>query len=286
MGSLCTVRGPDLRARLSALGLTQTALADRCELPLRTLQRWLSGGRLRLADAERVAEALGVGTSMVFDGVPQGSVLTHLRTASRLLGTRAGAMSGALRLTLEHFDFVERLLSLHAHPREGYVHREAITPDDQHGFIVLQVQLPRGRACRVALTTQVGRHFRYEFGELQVAAEEVIALEHLHTRSARAPRATDGSFSLWTWAPPEMRALVLVASEDLRVRRVEGRGLQLFDLGDPRTRHAVCTRPAPMHLRAAGLPSVFDRLVGPREGRIDVPFPAASQPSRTVAQAS
>ncbi len=270
------MKGPELRARLSALGLTQTALAERCGIELRTFQRWLAGGRLRLDDAEHVAAALGVGTAMVFDGVPTDEpLLAQARAAMRVLGSRVGAIGGAFRLSLEHFDSVLRLASFSAHPPVGYVHCEPVAAEAQHAFVVLDVHPPRGRALRMALTTQVGRRFRYEFGELQVSETEVMLVEHQHTRSARANRAPDGSFSLWSWAAPEMRALVLVATEDLQVRRSPGRGPQLFDLDDPRTRHAVCTRPAPMHLHSAGLPRVFDRVVGTREGRIDVAVPNA-----------
>lgn len=268
------MKDPELRARLSAIGLTQTALAERCGIELRTFQRWLAGGRVRLDDAERVAVALGVGTGMIFDGVPQQEPLvTQVRAAMRVLGTRVGAIGGAFRLSLEHFDFLLRSASFSAHPPVGYVHREPVAPEAQHAFVVLHVHPPQGRALRIALTTQVGSRFRYEFGELEVSETEVVAVEHQHTRSARALRAPDGSFALWSWAPPEMRALVLVSTEDVWVRRSPEHGLQLFDLGDPGTRHAVCTRPAPMHLRAAGLPRVFDRVVGPREGRIDVALP-------------
>ncbi|MDB4972475.1 MAG: hypothetical protein JWN48_816 [Myxococcaceae bacterium] len=43
-----------------------------------------------------------------------------------------------------------------------------------------------------------------------------------------------------------------------------------FDLAAPDARHAVCFRPTPMHLRSAGLAPGFDRLLGVREGRVDV----------------
>ena len=131
MRKKCTVKDPELRARLSALGLTQTALAERCGIELRTFQRWLAGGRLRLA-------------------------------------------------------------SFSAHPQVGYVHWEPVVPEAQHAFVVLDVHAPPKRALRIALTTQVGRRFRYEFGALQVNETEVVLVEHQHTRSARANRARDG----------------------------------------------------------------------------------------------
>ena len=52
----------------------------------------------------------------------------------------AGAIGGALRLSLEHFDFVLRSASFSAHPRVGYVHCEPVAPEAQHAFVVLDVR--------------------------------------------------------------------------------------------------------------------------------------------------
>jgi hypothetical protein len=73
-----------------------------------------------------------------------------------------------------------------------------------------------------------------------------------------------------------MRELVVVADSDVRVTRdrsMSPSGERTFDLRDPRTCHAVCFRPSAMHLRDAGLPSVFDRVEGSRDDRIDMPVP-------------
>jgi hypothetical protein len=118
---------------------------------------------------------------------------------------------------------------------------------------------------------QVGRRFRYAFGEVRVASGEAHLVEHFHTRSARAPIDTRGAFHVYVWVPAEMRELVVVVDRDVTIERPPGAHALVFDLRAPETRHALCFRPSAMHLREAALPPTFDRVVGPREGRIDVP---------------
>jgi transcriptional regulator with XRE-family HTH domain len=262
MANPCVLKADVARARLLSLGTTQTALADRCGVDLRTLQRWFAGGRARLEDAERVAAALGVGTSEIWEGVPSlalQSLFAPIRALLRRTVKHEGSLGHALRLALAHFELFDRHVAFSAHPTQGFVHREAIASEERDQFAVLQVDTFGAESLRLSFGTQVGHSFRYEFGEVCVHKGRVILSEHFHTRSVRAELASDATFHVWVWAPSEMRELVVTADHDVRIRRAPVRG-----------EHAVCFRPAAMHLRAARLSPVYDRIRGHRGDRVDV----------------
>jgi hypothetical protein len=276
MGHPCRLKIDVARTRLARLSSTQTSIARDCGFELRTVQRWFAGGSVALADAEQLAAALRIGTEDLFDGVPQegGTAFARIREAPRFLRRIDGSLAQALRSMLDHFEFIDRHVSLSIHPSRGFVTRIPMQLDERRRFQVLHVSPPpddRDASYRIRFMTQVGRRFRYEFGDIAVAAGEVRLTEHFHTRTARAPLDGRGSFSVWAWTPRELAELVLVADRDVDVERERGRGSDLFDLSLAAAEHAVCFRPAPMHLRDAGYPATFDRVGGPREGRIDVP---------------
>lgn len=277
MAHPCRLRVDVARARLARLGLTQTALARLSDVELRTMQRWFAGAGVAYVDAEGMARALGVGTHDLFDGIPEstGSVFTRLRDVVRLLGNRNGTLAQAVRISLEQFAYIDEHVAFTAHPAHGFVHRIPIRALRPHGFAVLHL---RGApVARYAFHTQLGARFRYAFGEIQVAQRAARLVEHFHTRTSTAALAGDGEVTAFVWIPKEMRELVIVADHDLDVA-LDVEDAPVFDLRDPRTAHAVCFRPAPMHLRDAGLPPTFDRVVGPRAGRIDADDEALSEP--------
>lgn len=263
------------RARLARLGMTQTSLARACGVELRTLQRWFAGAAVSVTDAEQLARALGIGTEDLFRGFPAetGTPLGRLRDVIRLLGNRSGAIGQATRTALEHFTFIDEHISFASHPARGFVHRLPMRDDDRGRFEVFRVSLVRAplRPVRIAWNAQVGLRFRYEFGEVRIDGGEALLTEHFHTRAVRASLDGEKTFDVFTWIPREMRELIVVCDDDVDVAHVRGVGRDVFDLRDHATRHAVCFRPAPMHLREVGLPPTFDRVVGPREGRVDVP---------------
>ena len=272
MAQHCRIDAAAARARFAALGLTQTSAAEHARLELRTLQRWLAGGRTRLEDAETLAEALGVGTAELFAGVPDeaaDSPFARLRPALRLLGTREWALAHALRTTLDEFQFIDRHASFTAHPRRGFVRRLPMGPARAHRFDVVRLSWPGEPPSRLVLGAQIGRRFRYDFAEVTIARGEAELVELFHTRSACAPLDADGSLWAYIWVSSEMRELVVMADRDISLEDHPEVILDLFDLGAPATHHAICSRPSSMQLRAAGLSAVHDRVVGERRGRVD-----------------
>jgi transcriptional regulator with XRE-family HTH domain len=268
MANPCRMKAEAVRERMAVLGLTQAELAERCGLELRTLQRWMAGGRVSVDDAERIARALGLGTRLCFDGVPiahLGSPFARVAPFARLLSRSDEALSQAFKVVLDQFSFVDRHTSFIPHPPDGYVQRLAIPRIGVQGFerLTLQPSVDRRGSQRITFAAQVGRRFRYEFGEIRIEGEQLRLVEHFHTRALRALRAADGSFALWVWISPELRELVVVSDADFRLWPIElGRRLQTFDSDAPDNRHALCFRPSAMHLRAAGLEPSFDRMLG------------------------
>lgn len=271
MPATCTLDPVRARRRLASTGGTQTALARSLDVELRTLQRWFAGSTLRVDDAERVASALGVGTAELSDDLPPdaGSPFVALRSLLAILRRTEGPMLHAVRATLEHFQFVDTYLAFDAHPRHGFVRRHAIDATDVHRFHVLRITPTSGRDLRMRFAAQVARRFRYEFGEVGLHGDVVTLVEHFHTRSVCAVRRDDGSFDVHVWVPSEMKELVVVANTEFDVRALPPPRTDRFDLDAPGNRHALCFRPAAMHLRQAGLPDTFDRLDGSRDGRVD-----------------
>jgi len=273
MASHCHLDPSRARARLATLGLTQTALAEQAGVELRTLQRWLAGGRTRLDDAERVAGALGMGTAELFHGVPDeatDSPFTGLRQAARLLGTRDWTVAHALRTALRSFDFIDRHASFTSHPRRGFVRRAPMDSARAHRFAVVRLRFPGPAPSRLVLGAQIARSFRYDFAEITLDGQEAELVELFHTRTVRAPLDLDGGLWAYVWVASEMRELVVMGDRDLELEDHPEVHADLFDLGAPTTRHAVCSRPSSMQLRDAGASPVHDRVVGERRGRVDV----------------
>lgn len=273
MAHWCRIDAVAARDRLSALGMTQTALAARCDVELRTLQRWLAGSRTRLDDAERVAAALGLGTAELFDGVPdeaKSSPFNLIRAALRLVGAREWAMAHALRTTVRSFEFIDEHASLTSHPRRGYVRRAPMASDRKDTFAAMRLRFPGALPSRLTLGAQIGRSFRYDFAEMTLEEGEAELIELFHTRSVRAPLDPRGSVWLFVWVAAEVREFVIMADGDLELEDHPEMRWDIFDVDAVETRHAVCSRPSAVQLRAAGLPAVFDRLVGDRRDRVDV----------------
>lgn len=261
---------------MAQLGIQQADLAARCGVDARTLQRWRAGGRAALEDAEKLANALGVGTAEVFDGVPEDadSPFQLLRSVLSVLRVRQGTLARAFHTTFEHFGFVDSFVTFAAHPRRGFVTRLVVTPQYRNAFMVVRLATATRERASILFSAQVASRFRYEFGQVEFKRDRVVLIEHFHTRSACAPVSPAGYVDVWVWVASELRELVVVSDVDVAVSVVPGVDAQvetLFDLGEDETRHAVCFRPSAMHLRAAGLPSVFDRVLGSRDGRVDVP---------------
>ncbi len=274
----CRIDREAARDRLAQLDMTQTALAERCGVELRTLQRWMAGGRTRLENAEAVARAMGVGTAEVFRGTSSerdDSPFVFMRSALRVLGGRESKFGNGLRAALTHFDFIDRYVSFTGHPRRGFVRRVSTGGARCHRFAVVRVTFPTGLPHRVVLGAQIGRALRYDFAEISFEPEWAELVELFHTRTARAPVEDGRCLTLWVWVSSEMRELVIMSDRDVVVEDQPEHVATIFDLRDEATRHAVCSRPSAMQLRASGLSASFDRVVGPRQARVDVAQQAA-----------
>lgn len=269
MAQACSLRRDEARARLAKLGMSQSSLADQLGLPLRTVQRWFAGGRTSLEKAEAVAMALGLGTAELFDGVPSGgrSPFIFLRGLAAFLGRRDSPLVHAAATIVRSFEILDMHVTFAAHPLRGYVRRIAFEPDAPPGFA--RFGISPLQATRIAFGAQVTRSLGYEFGVVAREGDELILIEHFHTRSMRARAEPRGCFEVEIWVPHEMRELILVADADLDARLLSTRRHDIFDLADPRNAHALCFRPAPTHLRQVALPTFDDRLRGHREGRVD-----------------
>jgi transcriptional regulator with XRE-family HTH domain len=277
------------RARMTALGLTQQELAARCAVDVRTVQRWFAGQSVGLGDAERVAAALGVGTSLVFAGIAvdhEGLLPASLRRVLRVLSGRENAFAQGLGLAVEHYDVLQRAVSFAAHPTHGYVTRVSLGDPPLHGFAVLRVQLveqvearPRAREpsqearCALSVHAQLGPRFSFSLARVQVRDTRVELLETFCTRSMVSELSPEQTFDVWLWGALDSRELLLISEQPVRISRVATAPRTLFELDAPETRHAVCIRPSPSHLRRASLPPGFDRIAGDRTGRVELPLP-------------
>lgn len=258
---------------MSALGVTQAALALDCDIDVRTVQRWFAGQRVSLADAERMAALLGVGTAELFEGVAEDSaaaVSSRLRMLVRLLSARDTAFAQGFRLLDEHFLEIQQCVSLMAHPARGFVSRNMLKAESCHGFVVFNIRV--GERADIAIRAQLGRQFGYIIGRIRVRGERVFFIETFSVRSMLAKRTQDGSVLLWVWIGPETRELIFTSDTELSVTESAAPERQLFDLAAPGAEHTLCLRPNPIHLRVAGLPMGFDRVVGPRADRVDIPL--------------
>ncbi|MFT3924042.1 MAG: helix-turn-helix transcriptional regulator [Myxococcales bacterium] len=280
MATRCTLRTDVARARMGALGQTQASLASACDIDVRTVQRWFAGQGVNLADAERVAVHLGVGTGDLFEGVPAeaGPTGARLRLLQRLLGARDIAFAQGFRLLGEHFDIVLESVSFAAHPVHGFVSRHSIAESFRHGFVVFRLACGE-QAANLEVRCQVGRQFSYVVGKVRLRGDQAAMVETFQNHSMLARRAPDGSLALWFWVGAEHREVVFVGNREFTTTLEPRAHSQLCALDGPEAPHILCFRPNVVDLRAAGLPRGFDRLTGPREGRVDVPLSWDDDPS-------
>ncbi|HEX6243155.1 MAG TPA: helix-turn-helix transcriptional regulator [Polyangiales bacterium] len=260
-----------VRERMNTLGQTQQELALRCLVDLRTLQRWLSGTRVNLGDAERVACALGMGTAELFEGVPSDSGLfpAQLRGVLRLLSAREGDFAQGLRLSLETYAELSEEVSFAAHPARGYVWRFMLSAAQQGGFVPFRMRVPMAR-CTLSVRAQIGRRLSYRLGHAEFRDDRVEMLEVFNTRSMLAQLSSTRELDLYVWGSGDRRELVFICDQPVELAPLAKPVISSFDLAAPGAQHALCFRPGPVHLRAAGLPMGFDRMLGPRGERVDV----------------
>jgi hypothetical protein len=271
------LRAEVARARLAALGLSQSALAAVCELDIRTVQRWFAGQPVRLPEAERVASALCIGTADLFDGVPEhglGGVFELFAAMSRLPVVRNHPSAQVMRRVEKHFGEFMAPLSFHPQPRHGLVAARPLPASLQHRFGVFRVHT-RAPRDTLRITIRLAASVLVERAEVRMQGNEVWLLEIHTTRSMRALRRDDGSFDLWYWIGVEASELLFVSHEELAVEPVTTPPDPFhFDMSSPSTAHAVCIRPAVTHLASAGLPRGFDRVLHRDVLRVEVPEPA------------
>jgi transcriptional regulator with XRE-family HTH domain len=263
-----------VRARMNLLGQTQQELAHRCGVDLRTLQRWLSGSKVELSDAERVASALGLGTAELFEGVPThdgGLFPGQLRSVLRLLSAREGDFARGLRLAFETYAELGEEVSFAAHPACGYVWRFPLSAAQQRGFVPFRMRGPVTN-CKLSVRAQLGRRLSHTLGHVEVRDGHVEMLEVFYTRSMLARVNARGELDLYVWGSSDRRELLFICDQPVDIALLPDPILPTFDLAAPGAGHALCFRPGPAHLRLTGLPMGFDRVVGPRDGRMDVPL--------------
>lgn len=268
MANPCTMRAQVVRARLKTLGYSQARLAEHCGFELRTLQRWIAGQRVSVDDAERVARELGLGTTECFDGVPERHFDTAFTSIRPLLGwasKRLGPLGSALGVVLDNFEFIDDQVSFAPHPGSGFVQRRSIAPGYGSTFAVLALT-PSVPTQHFKMSVQAAPRFRFHSGDIRVADGSAHLTEYFFTREMRAPLDDRGSLQMWAWLYPRMPELVVQSAEDFELSEPDLQvGRNLFDLSSPELAHAVCFRPSAMHLRSAGLPPAFDRVVGSRD---------------------
>ncbi|MET0341238.1 MAG: hypothetical protein ABW252_09555 [Polyangiales bacterium] len=271
MPSRYTLSAEPARARMAVLGLTQAALAAACAIEVRTLQRWFAGQAVGRADAERIAAALGVGTAEVFGDMAHERTDVDAKVAlvMRALGTRESAFAQGLRLIREHLGFVLQAISFAGHPTHGFVARHEVSPHFGSGFLVASIAA-EAASLDLSVRMQLGRRLGYVGANLRARGATVSLAEVFSSRSMVAPRTEAGGFDLWIWIGPETREVILVANATFSVRCDTTRAPRVCDLDSAETTHALCVRPGPNQLRAAGLPNGFDRVTGDRAGRADV----------------
>jgi transcriptional regulator with XRE-family HTH domain len=200
-----------VRARMLELALTQAELAAACDVDVRTTQRWLAGQRVSVADAERVAIALGVGTADLFAGVPRDAeqlIPDSVRSVLRLVSAREGDFAQALRLAMEHYEELTRSVWISAHPAHGYVARVSMMDLPRHGFVQLRLRLASPDTSVLA-RAQVGRRFGYAMGRIRVRAGHAQMLEPFQTHSMVATLTTEQELLCHVWAayPPARSAM-------------------------------------------------------------------------------
>ncbi len=289
MSKKVVLRSGPARVRLEALGLTQSALAVICALDVRTVQRWFAGQAVRLAEAERVARVLQMGTADLFDGVPEdepSGVRALFSLVSRLPGLRAHPAAQLLRSAPALYADFFAPLQFRAHPLRGYVTTFALDARVRHRFIAFRVET-RARFTQLQLLIRLGSSVLDERAIVRLQRDDAWLIENHVVRSMYVRRrAKDGSFDLWYWVGMEASELLFVCPEELTLSKIElPDELQArFDMQHPSAEHAVCVRPTTSQIAAAELPRGWDRVAHRDAMRVDVPVPEAEvrQPPRTT----
>jgi hypothetical protein len=260
-----------VRDRMAQLGLTNADVAKACDIDVRTVQRWFGGQSVKSSDAERVAELLNMGTADVFSGVAELSSFKRIMQLQGLLSSHDNAVSQAARLATEAFGNVWDHVHYESHPVHGYLSRHAIAKEQQHRYLAFDFHASSERAD-VDVRVRMGRRFAYSAARIYLRSSTVYAVGVTATNSMIAARKPDGHFTVWIWIGPEAREVMFVCDHDMTVTRSTLPSASTLQLADPGMEHAVCIRPGQRQLVVAALPLGFDRLVGPREGRVDVPI--------------
>lgn len=273
------LRSDAARAQLSALGLTQVALALECELDIRTVQRWFAGQPVRLAEAERLARALQRGTADLFDGVdedgPEAGPFALFSFLGRLPGLRDHPSAKVLRSVPSTYGAFMAPLQFRPHPLRGYVVPYGLPVGARGGFIALRIHTASPDAT-LRVIVRLAPSVLLERGYVLARGDEVWLNENHFVRSMRAPRrAEDQSFDLWYWVGSEATELLLTCSHEFSVTEAQvlPQDRTLFDMSSPSNAHAVCVRPGVTHLSDAGLGKGFDRLLNRDPTRVDIPEP-------------
>jgi transcriptional regulator with XRE-family HTH domain len=270
--SLRTERAREL---LAGAGLSQADLAQTCGVDVRTVQRWLAGGRLEAEDAERVARALEVGTAELCEGgnsaEPPGT-FARIRTMHRALVSRDGAVAQLLRLIPRVYPHIIEGVVFAAHPERGYVYAFEKPGEKARGFVVARIA-PRSPRARVRVLERILPALLVERARMRVAEAEVWLVEHFEPRSAATQPHSAGWFDLWFWMGSATREVLLVSDVELSVQMVETAPRTSLDLATEEAAHAVFVRPGVSQLREAALPSGHDRVLNRHLARVDVPVP-------------
>jgi hypothetical protein len=140
-----------------------------------------------------------------------------------------------------------------------------------HNFSAFRVVCSSPQA-ELAVRCQLGRSFGYVSARVRLQGNSAELVETFQTHSMRATRAEDGSFVLWVWLGHEHRELLFVSDRELSATPCSDLpSTQLLDLSAANSASWLCVRPSVVDLRMARLPMGFDRLVGARTDRVDVP---------------
>ncbi len=263
-----TLNANFVRERLSARGLTQRELATRVHIELRTLQRWLSGARVDLDSAERIARELECGMGALCAELPDHYArppLARLGSRPRLaawLERYDASLAAGLRVLSQHWHQWASLVQFHGQPLERTVIRLPGTSIHEHSFLPLRLRVPRAlERATLRFEAQVNPRIRFSFGEVRVNGDAVRLEEYAFTRALDGARDAEGRVTVLVWVSPDVRELVIASEDPFEIERFERRGGDptLFDAADADLRGAVCFRPSAIDLRVAGLPAWDDR---------------------------
>lgn len=208
---------PDaVRARLSALRLSQAELAHRIGVPVRTVQYWMSKRRPMVSEEDvcAIAEALGVGTNEVAE--------RHelVRTSE---AERSTDLESLAKIVLEPstLDVARRYLSYLRHvsfrfwPRWGYVQPFRHDGSHPHQYAELALTWPSdARVRRFVFAFQLGL-LRVEYGEIVVREYDATLISYFVPRRVedRSALPTPGKLAVRTWFGAEMCNFYVTSSE-------------------------------------------------------------------------